>query len=1104
MGWCTDPAARFLRGGLLKMACKALFCAAGLSLTLPAMAVADSALFDIAAQPMPAALKTFATQAHMQLLYQYSAVASARGNAVNGDLEKHAALEQLLKNSGLEVIYSSDSVATIRPARSTTLSSAKGSPADGSAPSAQPAGDSLQLAQANPGQTSNPSAVDKPEQKSGESKGKEQPEGYQVNTPEVLIVGSRVMNVDVKRTEDDPQPYYILDSQQIEQSGAINVEDFLKQQLTMNTTFATSAQFYGTNGGTGTVGLANSNINLRGLGSNETLILIDGRRSANVNTINGTDQPDVNGIPLSAIERIEVLPSSASAIYGGAAVGGVVNIILKKNFNGGDVGYTYENTFDGSAPRRTVNGTYGFSLDDGKTRVMLSGQYSDGEPLLLGDRLNLVQRGISAILSNSPSYLYNPANPFPGPTPNIACQDVNGNPTNCVLRNGTPLNSPITHIAVGAAPGSNLAAGLLANAGTYNLNLAPGTGEYGLQNQFGTATTNKSFMATVRQEFTANLESFAEFSTFSNAGRGLYNPFFDYNVPASTSTNPFQQTVLIDIPNRLSVPATSDSVTQSATVGLIAHLAGDWRSELDYTWSRNSTEWMAVSSDSNAFGSALAAGTINPFVDTLDYPLNLAPYLGTVSESVRSTLNDLGLRVSGPIGSLPWGRPTLTIGLEHRKEGFDNDNYSYVYPSFPADDLDILLFGQSQSTDSVYAEALVPLVTAQNALTGIRSLDLQLALRSERYTVSAHSPSEYLPLAEYQAIEPPQGLNTTIQYTSTNPTVGFKYQPVEDLTLRASYSTAFLPPTAIQLMPNPQLQCGPSPCELITDPRNGETYNVNFTQGGNPNLQPQTSRDWDLGMIWEPKQIALQGLRLDLEYYKITQPNYITTPSYQQVVSDPALASRVTRDPTTGLITVVNISPLNATQYKTNGWDLTLDYRKPTPVGTFNLHALGTVIEQDLRQLGIGQQALNYVGYPADGGEAKVKANMRLSWEYKRWTLAWTTTYVGSYFQTGSPNSPIFLEFPGTNSNVAAAQGGFTIPSQIYHEVFGSYAFGKTSLGQTSGVARHLLSNLTLQFGIKNLFNTQPPFDAYNAPYYYSPYGDPRLRDYWLSIRKSF
>src|SRR5207237_8614471 len=131
--------------------------------------------------------------------------------------------------------------------------------------------------------------------------------------------GSRSQNIDIRRTQNDAQPYVVFNSKDIERSGAATAEEFLKQRLTANSVTETASQGFdtplGLNGG------GASAINLRGLGANETLVLIDGRRVAPsyVQALGG--QPDINGIPVSAIDRVEVLPTSASAIYGGVAMG---------------------------------------------------------------------------------------------------------------------------------------------------------------------------------------------------------------------------------------------------------------------------------------------------------------------------------------------------------------------------------------------------------------------------------------------------------------------------------------------------------------------------------------------------------------------------------------------------------------------------------------------------------------------------------------------------------------------------------------------------------------------------------------------------------------
>jgi len=1016
------------------------------------LAQSQTKTFNVPAQSATTGIPEFARQAGIQILVSEPLVRGKKVAAVLGLHSIDEALSILLKGTGLAATSKDGATYTLAEIPKTAKQKN----------SQDLSAESIPKAAENP-----PHAVT------------EDPAGL----AEILVKGSRIMNVDVTRTVDDAQPYYIFDSKQIDQSAATSVQDFLKNYLTMNTQFFTPQQSAGATAGNTTA------INLRGLGTNETLILIDGRRSAGVAIDGNSGQPDLNGIPLGAIERIEVLPSSASAIYGGAAIGGVVNVILKRDFQGGEFRYTNDIPSGGDGQQRTINATYGFTLKD-STQIMISGSYSDGTKLLLGNRLGLFQRGLTNVLNNSPSDIYGAESPFPGATTNIYGVDANFNPTNLILRNGTPLNSGITYVPAGAAPGSDISAGLLANAGKYNLALAPGTASFGLQQPLTSVPEVKSLMFTIRRELTSNIDVFTEFSTSSNSSVGNINPFgCTCYVPSTAPDNPFQEAVLFTFPSAASTPMTTDSVTNIATVGLIAKLAAGWSSEFDYTWSRNKFSYLYHPSDYVAVNAAFADGTLNPFVDTIAHPLNLAPYLGDQSGGGTGRLDDIGLRASGPIGSLPWGAPILTVGFEHRKEGFDSNDSITTDPMTPANDRDLRLDPQLQTVTSVYAEALVPLVTNQNSISLVHGLELQLAGRSEIYTVHANAAFQFIAPAFLQQYSPNEPART-IRYTSTNPTIALKYTPIADVAIRASFANAFLPPTAAQLLPIPTPVCG-SPCASIIDPKNGQTYNVDYTNGGNPNLSPQRSKDWDVGVIWQPTQLALSGLRLNLQYYRISQPNYITTPTFQQIVDSPGLAGRVTRDPTTGLITLIDDSPLNATLFKTDGWDLTFDYAKPTGLGAFSLHAVGTLINHDLRQFAIGSPTNEFVGFPADGGEAKVKANATVAWNYKGWTAGWSSNYISGYFQEGSPNDPISVSTYYTDG-----QGGFRIPSQIYHSLFGGYKFTSSD--------GPVLSNVQIQGSIKNIFNTLPPFDFFGGSAYYSSYGDPRLRTFWVSIRKSF
>lgn len=1027
---------------------------------------------NIPPQELGAALQLFAKDRNLQVVYFSGEVKQLHTQGASGELTPDEALAKLLDGTGLTYQYLDKKTITIMPPpKSGSSAGTDGGVEDVAAP--------------------------------------EEPKSSGV--PEILVKGSRVMNVDVVRTENDVQPYTIFDSTQIQRSGAANLETFLKQQLTMNTTVKTSAQEHNSFAGN------TSSIDLRGLGPNETLILINGRRSANVFLgAGGTGQPDLNGIPLSLVERIEVLPSSASAIYGGAALGGVVNVVLKKNFdNSGEIGYTFDSPSHSGARTNTVSASYGMSFADGRTQIMLGGQYSDSDPLVWGDRRAILERGISTILANSPGFLFNANTPYRGATPNIAAQAalnlsapgcfVNGVihiefcfvPPDLVLKSGnTPLNSPITYIPAGAAPGADITSGLLANAGTYNTNLSPGTDERGLRDMFGTTQRTRGATATLRQTITTDVQFFADVSQTVNRGRSLYNPINILQVPASSAINPFQQGVTVAVPSSLNTSYLTESETHAITAGVIAQLGDGWSSELDYTWSKNSFDQAYRNIDLTALDSALLTGAFNPFVDTIANPLDVSPYYTANSYSGSTFLRDIALRASGPVGSLPAGSPTLTIGLEHRKEGNGDAHLRIDYPMTPTENYHRVFYGQSQSTDSVYAEALIPLVSARNRIPAVYALDLQLAGRSERYSVFAGSLDVFLAPSYMIPFSSPQGLRQTIRYTSTNPTIGLRYMPVAQVTLRASYATAFLPPTVGQLLADTRLRCaGGTPCQPVFDPSNGLVYNVDYTSGGNPDLRPQTSRSLNFGLIWEPQPAVLRGLRINLEYYKITQPDYITSaPTIQQLVDDPGFASHVTRDPATGRITVVDIGPVNANEYRTSGWDLKVDYLKSTPYGTWGLHTAATRIDYDLRQSQIDSPFVSYLGYPNDGGVGKIKANGTIDWALRNLSLAWTATYYSSYWQTGAAGSP------SPSTATVAAQGSSSIPSQMYHDLYGSYSFDKRS---AAGWFGELLSKTTLQFGVRNLFNAKPPFDAAGA-FYYSTFGDPRLRDYRLAMKVAF
>ena len=287
-------------------------------------------------------------------------------------------------------------------------------------------------------------------------------------------------------------------------------------------------------------------------------------------------------------------------------MGGVVNVILKKNFQGGEFQYTYGRTTEGNVPRTDVSATYGFTLPDAKTHIMLSGHYQNEETLELGQRLDLYKSRMATVRQNSPTYLSSPTFPFlGGATPNIANADF---PTgDLTLRDGTSLGSSFTHVAEGTAPGTSPAAGLIANAGRYDLNFISGTDAYGLNRPLMQAPLTKSLLASVRREIASSIDVYSDFQTIGNSSRGdTGNPSGGLAfIPASASTNPFQQDVLISLPVATGTPTASNSVTQRLSSGAIVRLGARWTSGIDYTWSRNLFSSRATTTDFIAIAGAV-------------------------------------------------------------------------------------------------------------------------------------------------------------------------------------------------------------------------------------------------------------------------------------------------------------------------------------------------------------------------------------------------------------------------------------------------------------------------------------------------------------------
>jgi iron complex outermembrane receptor protein len=388
---------------------------------LPAAAKVETAApatkqrFDIPAQKTGDALNAFSRQSGLRLLFSYDAVQGKKTDALRGEFTTDEALKRLLAGTGLCYQMTADSVVLIRESNEST---------SGSMPA-----DQMQVAIADGAvQQHNAAAQEK--------------EGAQV-----VVEGRReqsrpfsAANLDLTRTEDDVLPFTVFTAQEISQSGAVNLTDFLQNRLPQN--FNSTLSYESTPGGVvNPIGRIDS-VSLRGWDASETVILLNGRRLPAQYQSNNTDArggtPSLQGIPLGSIERIEILTSAGSAIYGANATGGVINIITRLDYHGGQFDLNYQTPANVYRPTRGLNMSYGLPLRH-EIGLRLSASLNESEPLQVGDRADVtVERWRQRVLQVNPARLMGASlipPPF-GATPNIRANSLSASAT--LFGPGTP------------------------------------------------------------------------------------------------------------------------------------------------------------------------------------------------------------------------------------------------------------------------------------------------------------------------------------------------------------------------------------------------------------------------------------------------------------------------------------------------------------------------------------------------------------------------------------------------------------------------------------------------------------------------------------------
>lgn len=1028
----------------------------------PTSAETGTRTYAISAQPLDDAIRQFAIESGVDIVFSPKAVEGKRSEGLQGRYGVMDGLRRLIRGTGLVVRRTGSGYAVVTPA------------ADAIAEISSPDDD---------GRT---------------------------GTLEILIVGKRTQNLDIPRTEDAARPYVVFDDEEIRKSQTQTLEEFLKSRLPMNTASLSDSQITGR-------GSTLSNVNLRGLGTDQTLILVDGRRMPSIGNGDGAPlQADINGIPLDAIERIEVLPSSASGIYGGNAVGGVINVILKSDYSGFEVKATYQDTFDFAFPSVRLEASGGFPLEGGRTRVTFGGSFSDAGVLRVGER-DLVQRGVELYYRNVD--VENPTTTPPRTAGvNIRTRAAGG----LTLDDGTSLGSGITSLPAGFA--GDLEATLLARAGTYDLTTPKGL--YGENRGLLSAPEQRSFFINARREFTNWLDLLVGYYRFDNKGKSQSAN----SVPESMSLagdsplNPFQEAINVtfDTPN-LDYPYISKSSSDRFIASAIIDLPGGWAANIDYTrnWARYETSFTTDSLD--AGGQCAIAGYVPSDAICVQYlgtdpndtrgPINPFAadngadqyFLEGSDASVgpnRSTLTTPSLRVSGPLFALPGGDAVLSMAIS--RDTYDSEGSFYEFLGSSGGSAFRYYPGRYQRSTSEYAELTLPIVSPGNDVPFVHLLELQGAIRADQYLTRAPEAAAnnfYYPdglpdpLPDYDVVE--------AKADSVNYTLAARWAPSPDIMLRASYATGFLPPNVVQVADSITLRN-----TFITDPKRGnvrERLAVEARSGsGSPDLDPELSRTFSFGGILTPRFV--EGLRISVDYTRIRKTDEITSlPLDTLVVYEDLFPGRLDRAELTdadralgytgGVIIGYDTTPINASKASIEVLDFQIDYRFGNEnIGEFRAYALGSYYLTQTRQLLPNLPELEYVGY--SNGPLEWRGNGGLEWSKGGLSVSWNAQFYDSYFVYGSydmatSNGQLIVQ------NAITAQGEERIPSQMYHDLSISYDFGESS---------SIFNDVTIFAGFQNVFNTEPPVIASSSYLMsgYSTYGDPRLRRFTLSLRKGF
>jgi iron complex outermembrane receptor protein len=872
-----------------------------------------------------------------------------------------------------------------------------------------------------------------------------------------------VTGTNIRRVEGETAlPVTIIRSEDLARQGITTAEQVLS-------VIPSSQALFGISQGVGLTTGNSSQANLRGLGENKTLVLVNGRRLANF-AYSGTEGAvDLNAIPMAAVDRIEVLRDGASAIYGTDAIGGVINFILRKDYQGADVSaeYYYPEESGGKSWRATAVAGWG-DLEKNGFNVFASIDYRKQDVLRAADR-DFANTGIRPdkdfFQFSGTGFPANVSQVFPDGS------SVSGNPYYPGCR---PSIGSVNLEAYGDTPG------ICRFDFARYIDIIPENEQLTFLGK-ATFKLGKDHQASI-EYLRAETNAVNRVAPTPVTGLSLpaNSPYFPGkgSTPGVAGLDPTQP-IGVNWRTLQAGPRTNEpESTQERAIGLVeGTIMGGWDYQVAGTWNRVKTQ----EDFTNGYvrGPEIRAGVLgqvpgqpglflNPFNDPTqaeDAYLQSTRVLGRVIDA-KGEVKGIDGRITGDVWKLPAGPLAVALGAEYREEEFSFDLIEENVRAALSSGLELATdVAGKRDVTAFFGEASIPIV---------KGLEATLALRYDDYSDVG---------------------------STTNPKVSLRWQPVQQFLLRGSYNTGFRAPTLYELLQpeqitftsdsydDPLLCPGGNPVSGSNPARDcGQQFRARLA--GNGELQPEKSKTYTIGFVWEPTPIFSVGI----DYWHIKLRNQINVLGEQTIFADPVkYADRFFRcgdipasvaagipDCFTGsgaldarALAYINQPNSNLGDVKTAGYDISLAFRPPaTEIGRFAFTLDGTYVDYYDYQREPGGEFVHNVGSYQDSSPVfRWQHVAQVNWTRGPWGVLLVNRHKNGY----------------TDQDPIRRVGTYSV-----------YDLSATYTG---------FKNVTLTAGIRNLFDRDPPFSNQITTFQvgYDPrFSDPLGRTYWVRAAYSF